>query len=100
MPIKESQGRIDTGTTGWISIPINDSQSPIELPSSYSEDPQWEMRMPAPAVCHLFEHTQNTYAPLPERFPRLTFLAIAVALLASALAAEFDYLHGAGYYWP
>lgn len=39
-------------------------------------------------------------APLAERFPRLAFSVIALSLLISVLTAEFDYLRGAGYYWP
>jgi hypothetical protein len=100
MPIQKSQSSIETGKTGWISIRINDSQSPSGLPLGYGDNPQRDMSSRAPEVCHLFEQAQRTRASLPERFPRLTFAAIAVALLASALAAEFDYLHGAGYYWP
>ena len=53
-----------------------------------------------PALIHLFEHVERTHAPLPERFPRLAFLAVALALLVTALTAEFDYLRGAGYFWP
>lgn len=48
----------------------------------------------------LFALAQQTAAPLPERFPRLTFLAIALVLLISALTAEFEYLRCAGYSWP
>jgi hypothetical protein len=96
MPIQTSQSRIDTGKTGWISIHIN-TESPI---SHYDENPRRDLPVRPPAACHLFEHVEKMQTPFPERFPRLTFLAIAVALLASALAAEFDYLHGAGYYWP
>ncbi len=97
MQTQKSQSRIKTGDTGWISIPINDGQqSQAGLRSSFGENLQREMRLPA-SSCHLFEHTQETRVPLPERFPRLTFLAIALAQLASALAAQFEYLRGAGY---
>jgi hypothetical protein len=99
MPTQESQSRIETGKTNWIPIHINDGQSPADLPSGFGESPQQEIPWLASSY-HLFEHTQKMRAPLPERFPRLTFLAIAVALLAFALTAEFDYLRGAGYYWP
>jgi hypothetical protein len=100
MPTQQNQSCIETGNTGWISIHINDSQTPIDLSSSYNKDPQHEAPLLSPVIFHLFEHEGEIQAPFPERFPRLTFLAIAIALLASALAAEFDYLHGAGYYWP
>ncbi|MGC1422523.1 MAG: hypothetical protein WA354_08410 [Terracidiphilus sp.] len=97
MPIQKSQSRIDTGETGWISIHINDSESPV---SGYGESPQMNAPLPEPAARHLFEYARQARVSFPERFPRLTLFAIAVVLLASALAAEFDYLHGAGYYWP
>lgn len=99
MPNQQRQSSIATGTTGSISIHINHSQPSIDLPSGFGEDPQKERPLLRPAVSNLFEHTQNTRASLAERFPRLTFLAIAIALLASVLTAEFDYLRGAGYYW-
>lgn len=51
-------------------------------------------------VAPLFALAQLSRTPLPERYPRLTFLAIAVLLLISALTAEFEYLRGAGYSWP
>lgn len=51
-------------------------------------------------VSPLFALAQQATAPLPERFPRLTFLAIALLLLISALTAEFEYLRCAGYSWP
>lgn len=38
---------------------------------------------------------ERMHAPLPERFPRLTFLTVVVALLVTALTAEFDSLRGA-----
>jgi hypothetical protein len=100
MPTQQNQSCIETGNTGWISIHINDSQTPIDLSSSYNKDPQHEAPLLSPVIFHLFEHQREIQAPFPERFPRLTLLAIAIALLASALAAEFDYLHGAGYYSP
>jgi hypothetical protein len=98
MPTQQSQRRIEKGNTGWIPIHINDGLSQADLPSSFGESRQHEM--PLPASSRLFEHTEKMQAPWPERFPRLTFFAIAVALLAFALTAEFDYLRGAGYYWP
>jgi hypothetical protein len=97
MPIQKSQSRIDTGETGWISIHINDSETPV---LGYAESRRMTAPPPEPAARHLFEYARQTRVSFPERFPRLTLFAIAVVLLASALAAEFDYLHGAGYYWP
>ena len=83
---------IEAGRAGSISIHINanagDSKATIAPLPTLAESPL------------LFEYAKCSPPPLPERFPKLTFLAIAVALLVSALAAEFDYLRGAGYYWP
>ena len=100
MSTHELQNRIETGSTGWISIHINDSQSSIDLRSGSGERVQGEPPLFAPVLCRVFERVQQTQVSLPERFPRLTVLAIAVVLLASALTAEFDCLRGAGYYWP
>ena len=99
MQTRKTQGSIKTHDRSSISIHVSEGQSKACLPASFGEPLQREMQSPLPPH-HLFEHAQETKVPLPERFPRLTFLAIAVALLASTLAAEFDYLHGAGYYWP
>jgi hypothetical protein len=101
MPTQESHSnRIDTGTKEWMSIHIYDSQSEVDVPSASSGILQGQSQEMSKASCHLFERAHEMRIPLPERFPRLTFFAIAVALLVSALTAEFDYLHGAGYFWP
>ena len=47
----------------------------------------------------LFAIAERWPTPLPERYPRLTFLAISLALLVSALAMELECLRGAGYFW-
>jgi hypothetical protein len=90
-------GRIQTGKTGWISIQINACERPPLRPGDCL---QGETKTIPPALIHLFEHADGAPLPLPERFPRLTFLAVAIALLLTALTAEFDYLRGAGYFWP
>jgi hypothetical protein len=90
-------GRVQIGKTGWISIHINCSERPMSRPGYSPQDET--MTIPA-ALIHLFEHAERVPLPLPERFPRLTFLAVAIALLLTALTAEFDYLRGAGYIWP
>jgi hypothetical protein len=101
MPIEERQrGCILSGNTGSISIHINDAEFSINTQEGPIGDVQREQRAVLPAVCHLFEHSQEMPTPLPERFPRLTFFAIALSLLAFTLVAECDYLRGAGYYWP
>lgn len=93
-------GRVHTGITGWISIHVNDSERTFDLPSNPGDSSQGEPIIIPPALFHLFEHADRTPAPLPERFPRLTFLAIAIVLLVTAVTAEFEYLRGAGYFWP
>lgn len=98
MPTRESKGsHIQIGNTGWISVHDNDSESPIDLSVSNGT-----IQRPSTSSVgrHLFASVCEVRTPLPERFPRLTFFAIAIALLAFALTAEFDYLRGAGYYWP
>ena len=45
----------------------------------------------------MFEYTQR--GSIPERFPRLTCLAIACAFIAASLIAEIDYLRSSGYFW-
>ena len=108
MPTKQIESLIETGSTGWISIRINEAQAPyvsgvqtpLDFEMRYSENVQREVSSRAPATFRLFEYAQQIPATLPERFPRLTFFAIAVGLLVSAVAVELDYLHGAGYYWP
>ncbi|MGA8086488.1 MAG: hypothetical protein WCA10_04225 [Terracidiphilus sp.] len=90
-------GRVQTGRTGWISIHVNDSDG---LPSPPGGSAEAEAKTIPPGLIHLFEHAETAPLSLPERFPRLTFVAIAIALLVTALTAEFDYLRGAGYFWP
>ena len=101
MQTQEKRNRIETGDTGWISIKIHDYPTPIKRASNCNERAQLEIPVFAPPLTfHLFEYAQKAHTPFPERFPRLTFLATAIALLVSALAVELDYLRGAGYYWP
>lgn len=100
MPIQKSQSDcIQTGNTGWISIHINDPEFSIERQKCLDEGSRRDKQV-APASCHVFEHVQDMPISLAERFPRLTFFAVALTLLLFALTAEFDYLHSAGYYWP
>jgi len=96
----DRNSRMQTGNSGWISIHVNGPEPAFDLPSVSGESGMEQTEMVPPALIHLFEHVEGTPAPLPERFPRLTFLAVALALLVTALTAEFDYLRGAGYFWP
>lgn len=91
--------QLHTGTTGRISIHAHESESGSDSQLEQNWNSKDEAVTIPPALIHLFER-ENGPLPLPERFPRLTFLAIAIALLVTALTAEFDYLRGAGYFWP
>src|SRR5579863_6504597 len=71
--------RVQTGRSGSISIHIHGPV--IDSESEFSESLRVERTAIPPAVLQLFENAVNAPAPLPERFPRLTFLAISVALL-------------------
>lgn len=100
MPTTEKRSNcIETGNTGWISVHINDEESRKRTLCGQAGNP-WGEEAGRPQSFHLFEHAGKTVIPLPERFPRLAFAAIAIAILLSALTAEFDYLRGGGYYWP
>lgn len=90
--------RVQTGKRGRISIHFNDTERALDLPPDLDDNPHGDTKTVPQDIIHLFEHVERV--PLPERFPRLTFLAIAIALLVTALTAEFDYLRGAGYFWP
>jgi len=46
----------------------------------------------------LFEHAAAR-PTLSERFPKLTVVAIAVAIVAFTVATEIEYLRVAGYHW-
>lgn len=100
MPTTEKHSDcVETGNTGWISIHINDQEStPEPLPGDAGNP--WGRDAGRPESLHLFEQVGQTVIPLPERFPKLTFIAIALAILFSAVTAELDYLRGGGYYWP
>jgi len=101
MPVQEDQNTcVKIGNTIRHPIHISDSEFTIDLPSGPGRGPQRGTQAYATAECSLFEHTQQTVASLPERFPRLTILAIALVFIAFVLLAEFDYLRSAGYYWP
>ncbi len=91
--------RVKTGVTGWISILINEQEGAFDLPCDSGKGSMEQTKTNPPASIHLFEHVERTPVPLPERFPRLTLLTIALALLITALTAEFDYLRAAGYFW-
>jgi hypothetical protein len=62
--------------------------------SAYSTPSEPSLSAP---VLHLFEYSQPE--SIPERFPRLTCLAIACGLIAASLIAEIDCLRGSGYFW-
>lgn len=99
--LTQEQERKNRGTdrTGWISLHTRTLSFPVENELRVREEDRPASSKPAPPVSHLFEQTQQAPLLLPERFPRLTFFAIAVAILLSALTTEIDYLKGAGYHW-
>jgi hypothetical protein len=99
MHLHRNTGR-QTGTTGRTSIHISNSERGFHLQSELKEKAKDETKTTPPEQIHLFERAESEPLPLPERFPRLAFLAVAIALLVTALTAEFDYLRGAGYFWP
>ena len=83
------------------SISISTDVRTVIEPEPYRRDSLHEQQKAIPPVLkNLFENAINAPQTIPERFPRLTFLAVAVSILVTALVAELDYLHGAGYMWP
>jgi hypothetical protein len=43
--------------------------------------------------------SQIAPASFAERFPRLTFVVVAAAILLATATAEIDCLRGSGYFW-
>jgi hypothetical protein len=79
----------------------------IAEPAATISEPLFEMRERADegagseqACGLLFEFVANSPVTFAERFPRLMFCAVALALLLTAITAEIDCLRAAGYYWP
>lgn len=99
MQVHERDGfSMSIGDTGWISI-RNAGTEPAD-PADTGSDSEPKARSVQSKIAPLFALAERAPAPLPERYPRLTFLAISLLLLISALTAEVEYLRGAGYYWP
>jgi hypothetical protein len=88
---EQSRNRVEGNKAAWISIQTRTSKPFVE------EEPRRIQSLANPV--RLFEQAQQAPLLLPERFPRLTFFAIAVAVLVSAVMTEIDYLRGAGYHW-
>lgn len=100
MPTQEQERKYrGTDRTGWISLHTRTLNFPVDDERRTSEEDKQARSKHAPPASRLFEQTQQTPLLLPERFPRLTFFAIALAILLSALTTEIDYLRGAGYHW-
>ena len=101
MPIKEQHRNLThAGKAPWLTVNIHHVGQPINEHRRYGnslETPR--MSSFSPVSCHLFEETANLGLTFPERFPRLMFAVIAVALFAFTAAAEYEYLRAAGYYW-
>lgn len=47
----------------------------------------------------LFEFVEYAPAPFAERFPRLMFSVVAVALLLATITTEIECLRASGYFW-
>lgn len=74
----------------------------IQFPKRVSvTEPAFRPSIDAPDLndAHLFEFAANAPATLAERFPHLTVLAIAAAVLLTAITAEIECLRGSGYFW-
>ncbi|HEY2471098.1 MAG TPA: hypothetical protein VGI45_25105 [Terracidiphilus sp.] len=103
VPQRKSSSSIETGDTGWISIHIESDRQIAGSESKEKADgirPYSETETARSEGAPLFALAAQARTPLPERYPRLTFLMISLLLLISALTAEFEYLRGAGYSWP
>lgn len=98
--LRNRGSRLEIGKTGRISIYINNPERDFDRSLNLENREKEQTRTIQPALIDLFGDAQWPLLPWPERFPRLTFVAIAVALLLTAITAEFDYLRGAGYFWP
>ena len=100
MPVTgKHRSPVETGISGWISIHISDEESSLEVaPAEHIM--KRAASVARPAAAHPFDGARDAIVPHSERFPRFTFLAVALALLFSALTAEFDLLRGTGYYRP
>jgi hypothetical protein len=79
----------------WISIHVTHEGQDIPRKS---DGGQPRVLRPRENASQLFEHAAAR-PTLSERFPRLTVVAIAVALVAFTVATEIEYLRVAGYYW-
>jgi len=68
----------------------------LNLPSEAVPDPEpkSDTKVETPL---LFRNLAPT--TLAERYPLLTFLAVSLVLLASALFTEIEFLKGSGYFW-
>jgi hypothetical protein len=97
MQENKSNSSIKVGETGWISIHIDGGPGIEPYGRTILDGRSATMQA---EIAPLFAHAERARTPLPERYPRLTLVAIALFLLISALTAEFEYLRGAGYSWP
>jgi hypothetical protein len=100
MPIKEQRRSvIQAGKNAWFGLHVSHSVPLLAVRGYVHEIQSPKMANFSPLSCRLFENAASPVLTLPERFPKLTFAMIAVALFAFTAAIEYEYLHSAGYYW-
>ena len=79
----------------WISIHVTHEGKDIPRKREVGQP---AVLRPRENASQLFEHAAAR-PTLSERFPKLTVVAIAFALVAFTVATEIEYLRVAGYYW-
>ena len=96
MSLQEQRRRVEqVADKNWISVHVTHEGKVIPRKHNSSQP---GFSGPRGNAAGLFEHAAGR-PTLSERFPRLTVVAIAVALVAFTVATEIEYLRVAGYYW-
>jgi len=96
MSLQEQRRRVEqVADKNWISVHVTHEGKVIPRKHNSSQP---GFSGPRGNAAGLFEHAAAR-PTLSERFPKLTVVAIAVALVAFTVATEIEYLRGAGYYW-
>ena len=100
MSIGEQQRKlIQTQEAGRVAVHVEPAFRALDgrIQLSQPEPPTLPAR--EPTSCRLFERTAELGMALSERFPRMTFAAIAFPLLAFIVTAEIEYVRKAGFHW-
>jgi len=96
MSLQEQRRRAEqVAEKSWISVHVTHEGQPIPRKRDSSQP---SFSGPRGNAGGLFENAAAR-PTLSERFPRLTFIAIAAALVAFTVATEIEYLRVAGYHW-